>query len=101
MQTLSTIFTPRQPRADPVHDAVTQRGCIALNHSLRSYCMLQDKYVGYVVGVIVSSEQASPKDKKYKALMVDIGAGEPVPIVTVAKHADEGDRVVSKSSHPS
>jgi hypothetical protein len=33
--------------------------------------------------------------------MVDIGAGEPVPIVTVAKHADEGDRVVSKSSHPS
>jgi tRNA-binding EMAP/Myf-like protein len=95
MQTSSTIFAPRQPRANLVHDAFTQRGCTALNHSLHSYRILQDKYAGYVVGVIVSSEQASPKDKKYKALMVDIGAGEPVPIVTVAKHADEGDRVVS------
>ena len=44
--------------------------------------------------MIVSSEQASPKDKKYKALLVDVGAGEPLSVVTTAKHAEEGDRVV-------
>eukprot|EP00038_Savillea_parva_P029419 m.71009 g.71009 ORF g.71009 m.71009 type:complete len:165 (-) comp8678_c0_seq1:109-603(-) len=50
------------------------------------------KYAGYVVGVITKVEQL--KEKRYKAVVVDIGADEPISVVTTAKHTDEGDRVV-------
>eukprot|EP00037_Helgoeca_nana_P032990 m.416256 g.416256 ORF g.416256 m.416256 type:complete len:163 (-) comp29894_c0_seq1:1274-1762(-) len=50
------------------------------------------KYENYVIGVIVEVEQM--KDKKYKAVTVDVGAEAAVAVVTNAKHADVGERVV-------
>lgn len=45
-----------------------------------------------MIGVIVEVEQM--KDKKYKAVTVDVGAEAAVAVVTNAKHADVGERVV-------
>lgn len=68
--------SPNEPYCAVAHRAIVQGG----------------KYAGYKVGVILSVE--AMKDKKYKALTVDVGADEPVAIVTNAKHAEEGERVV-------
>ena len=51
-----------------------------------------DQYRNYVVGVVVSVEEV--KKKKLKVVSVDIGADEPINVVTSAKHVAVDERVV-------
>jgi tRNA-binding EMAP/Myf-like protein len=55
-----------------------------------------DKYTGYVVGVVTECG-AVPNSSTLKKLAVDVGAsdGKPLQIVTNAKHAAVGSRVVA------
>mmetsp|Transcript_19414 Transcript_19414/g.23215 ORF Transcript_19414/g.23215 Transcript_19414/m.23215 type:complete len:182 (-) Transcript_19414:225-770(-) len=50
-------------------------------------------YEGYKVGKVLSVEPVAGKDK-LKALTVDIGASDPVPVVTNAPNVNEGSYVV-------
>jgi tRNA-binding EMAP/Myf-like protein len=51
-----------------------------------------DQYRNYIVGVVVSVEEV--KKKKLKVVSVDVGAGEPINVVTSAKHVAVDERVV-------
>jgi tRNA-binding EMAP/Myf-like protein len=52
-----------------------------------------DKYRGYKVGVVTECVDVPNKDK-LRALLVDVGAGEPLKIVTNAPNVAVGARVV-------
>merc|ERR1712070_1319236 len=52
-----------------------------------------DRYRGYKIGVVLSAEKVANKDKLLE-LKVDVGSGEPLPIVTNAGNVKEGSRVV-------
>lgn len=53
----------------------------------------EDRFKGYVVGVVVSVEDVPKKDKLTVA-QVDVGASEPLQVVTNAPNVVEGARVV-------
>mmetsp|Transcript_12214 Transcript_12214/g.23785 ORF Transcript_12214/g.23785 Transcript_12214/m.23785 type:complete len:180 (+) Transcript_12214:136-675(+) len=50
------------------------------------------KYKNYVIGKILAVEAVAKKD--LKKCQIDIGAGEPVQVVTNAKHVNEGALVI-------
>lgn len=52
-----------------------------------------ERYRGYKVGVVLSVARIEGKDKLLE-LKVDIGNGEPLPVVTSALNVEEGSRVV-------
>jgi len=52
-----------------------------------------ERYRGYKVGVVLTVAKVEGKDK-LKELTVDIGSGEPLPVVTSAPNVEEGSRVV-------
>eukprot|EP00928_Gymnodinium_smaydae_P099015 TRINITY_DN9343_c0_g3_i1.p1 TRINITY_DN9343_c0_g3~~TRINITY_DN9343_c0_g3_i1.p1 ORF type:complete len:185 (-),score=49.68 TRINITY_DN9343_c0_g3_i1:101-655(-) len=53
----------------------------------------EDRYKGYLVGLVASAEKVAGKDKLLQ-LQVDVGAAEPLAIVTNAPNVKEGSRVV-------
>mmetsp|Transcript_151396 Transcript_151396/g.267222 ORF Transcript_151396/g.267222 Transcript_151396/m.267222 type:complete len:189 (+) Transcript_151396:59-625(+) len=52
-----------------------------------------ERYKGYKVGLVLEAEKVAGKDKLLQ-LKVDVGGGEPLPIVTNAGNVKEGVRVI-------